>query len=270
MAFVLSATGANGSRSSAVHRPSRLAAYFTGPGLEFHKQRVMDRRQLVLQVARLAEIAGKTGGLEHSAQARRNIGSHRNTARSAMGHETERGQVLPGKLNKILATGETLPRHPADVVGRILDADDIRQFRQPRHGLDRHVDHAAARNVVDNNRDLDGIVQRLEVLIEPLLGRLVIIGRHHQCGVRAHLPGMLAEPNGFLRGIRTASGNNRDPAGNRLNTDLGHAPMLGMGQGRRFARGSAGYDTGAALRDLPFDQIAECVFIHRALSERRD
>ena len=48
------------------------------------------------------------------------------------------------------------------------------------------------RDVVDDDRNADGVVDRLEVLVEPFLRRLVVIGRDHQHGVGARLLGMLA------------------------------------------------------------------------------
>ena len=43
-----------------------------------------------------------------------------------------------------------------------------------------HVDHRARRDVVDDDRDADGVVDRLVVLVEAFLVRLVVVGRDDQ------------------------------------------------------------------------------------------
>ncbi len=82
-----------------------------------------------------------------------------------------------------------LQADPVDLAGRVLDAGDVLQLEQPRHRLDRHVDHRARRDVVDDDRNADRVVDRLEVLVEPFLVGLVVVGRDHQHPVGAGLFG---------------------------------------------------------------------------------
>ena len=103
----------------------------------------------------------------------------------AMRHEAERGRVLARELVEVLAHRRALLRDAHDVGGRILHAGDVVKLEQPHHGVDRHVDHRARRNIVDDDRDADRVVDRLEVLIEPFLRGLVVIGRDDQHGVGA-------------------------------------------------------------------------------------
>ena len=56
-----------------------------------------------------------------------------------MRHESERGDILAGKLIEVLAYRRTLLRHPHDIGGRVLDAGDVFQLEQPIHGVDRHI-----------------------------------------------------------------------------------------------------------------------------------
>ena len=86
-----------------------------------------------------------------------------------------------------------LLRHAHHVGGRVLHAGDVLQLEQPRHRLDRHVDHRARRDVVDDDRNADGVVDRLEVLVHALLRRLVVIGRDDQHRIGAGLLGMLRQ-----------------------------------------------------------------------------
>ena len=48
-----------------------------------------------------------------------------------------------------------------EIAGRILDARDIPQFVKPLHGIDRHIDDRTRRNIVDDDRNAHGIVDRL-------------------------------------------------------------------------------------------------------------
>ena len=48
--FEASAISQSGRRVSAVHRPSRLAAYLTGPGLELDEQREMQRHEPIVEL----------------------------------------------------------------------------------------------------------------------------------------------------------------------------------------------------------------------------
>src|SRR5665809_142652 len=61
----------------------------------------------------------------------------------------------------------------------ILHPYDVVELGQPRHGVDRHVDHAAPGDVVDDNRNVGAVVDRLVVQIEPILRGLVVIRRDH-------------------------------------------------------------------------------------------
>ena len=93
-----------------------------------------------------------------------------------------------------------------------LTPDDIGQFVKPLHGVDRHVDDATRRNIVDDDRNADGVVDRLEMLIKALLRRLVVIGRDDQNGVRAGLLGETRKLDRLLRVVRPRAGDDRNPA----------------------------------------------------------
>ena len=85
-----------------------------------------------------------------------------------------------------------LLRDARHVGGGVLHAGDVLQLIEPLHGVDVDVDDRAGRNVVHDDRNADRVVDRLEVLVEPFLGRLVVVRRDHQHGVGAGLLGMLA------------------------------------------------------------------------------
>ena len=101
---------------------------------------------------------------------------------------------------------------PGDPGRRVLHPDDVLQLRQLRHRLDRHVDDRARRNIVDDDRDADGIVDRLEMAIEAALVRLVVIGGDHENGVGAGRLGMAGELNRLDRVVRPGAGDDGSSA----------------------------------------------------------
>ena len=117
----------------------------------------------------------------------------------------------------------------------------------------RHVDHGAAGDVVDQDRQVDGIVDRLVVGVEPGLGRLVVVGRHHQQRIGAGTLGVQAEIDRLGGGVRARAGDHRQPPGGRLDHQLDHPVMLGMAQRRRFAGGPDRHQPMRPLLDLPLN-----------------
>ena len=83
------------------------------------------------------------------------------------------------------------------------------QLEEPRHRRDRHVDDRARRDVVDDDRDADRVVHRLEVLVEPFLGRLVVVGRDDEKRVGARLLGVLGELDRLGRVVGAGAGDHR-------------------------------------------------------------
>ena len=83
-------------------------------------------------------------------------------------HGGERRHVLARELDEIRPQRVALLGDAADVAGRVLDADDVLELVEPLHRVDAHVDDAARRDVVDEDRNADGVVDRLEVPIHAL------------------------------------------------------------------------------------------------------
>src|SRR6202030_1391870 len=103
-------------------------------------------------------VAGKARVLKFAAEPRRHVRGHRNAALPALGVEAQRGRVLARELDEILAAGRALQAYAVELGGGVLAALDVRELRKPLHRLDRNVDHRAARNVVDEDRNADGVV----------------------------------------------------------------------------------------------------------------
>jgi hypothetical protein len=125
-------------------------------------------------------------------------------------------------------------------------------------------------NVVENDRNIDGVGHRHEVAILPFLGRLVVIAGDMQDGVAADFLGMTGAHDGFFGRVRPGAGNHRHPALGLFHAKLDHPGVFVMAQGRRFAGGAAGNQALGALFDLPVHQFAERRLIHLAILERGD
>ena len=78
------------------------------------------------------------------------------------------------------AAGQALAAGTHQVGGGVLHAGNVLELEQALHGVDRHVDHRPGRDVVDDDRNADRVVDRLEVLIEPFLRRLVVVRRDRE------------------------------------------------------------------------------------------
>ena len=141
---------------------------------------------------------------------------------------------------------------------------------EPRHGGDAHVDDAARRDVVDEDRQLGCVMQGLEVLVEPFLGRLVVIGRDDERAVGARLLGVAREVDRLRGRVGAGAGDDRDPPLRHLDAELDDALVLGMAQGRRFAGRAARHDGVRPFLDLPVDEALKALLVDGAIPERRD
>ncbi len=148
--------------------------------------------------------------------------------------------------------------HPHHVGGGVLDPGDVPEFVEPLHRIDRHVDHRARRDVVDDDGNPDRIVDRLEMLIQAFLGRLVVIGGHHQHRVGARPLGMPREFDRLPRRVRPRTRDHGHAPPGLVDAPFDHLLVLVMGERRAFARGSDRDQAIGALPDLPFHQRAEC------------
>ena len=207
-----SLAGTIGSRTVLAHLPISDIAYLIGAGLVSTNRLICKGVSLSCSLSAAAKFALQAGGLKFSAQARRHVRGHRDAAVAAMRHEAERGDVLARKLVEVGPHRGALLRHARHVGGRVLHAGNVLEFKQARHGVDRHVDDGAAGNIVDDDRDADGIVDRLVVLVEAFLGRLVVVGRDDQHRVGARLLGVARQLDGLGGRIRAGAGDDRHAA----------------------------------------------------------
>ena len=106
--------------------------------------------------------------------------------------------------------------------------------------------------------------------VKAFLGRLVVIGRHHQHRIGPGLLGMLGKIDGLLGRIGTGAGHDRHPAPRLIDAPFHHLFVLVVGERRAFAGGADRHQAVGALGDLPIDQLTEGFLVDRAVLERGD
>ena len=116
----------------------------------------------------------------------------------------------------------------------------------------------------------DRVVDRLEVLVHALLGRLVVVRRHHQHRVGARLLRMLGKFDRLPGRIGAGAGDHGNAALRLVDAPFDDALVLVMAHGRAFAGGADRHQAVGALGDLPAHQRAKGRLIERAVLERRD
>ena len=176
--------------------------------------------------------------------------------------------IFARKLDEVGSHRPTLLRHAGDIAGRVLHAGDVAELVESLHRVDRHVDGRATGDVVDDDRDSDRVVDGLEVTVEPLLGRPVVIGRDDQDRVGADRFGVAREGDRVDGRVRARTGHDRHPALRLLDTQLDDALVLLMGQGGALARRPDRNQAVGAALDLPGDEAAELVLVEDPVPER--
>ena len=178
----------------------------------------------------------------------------------------------PESWQKPGADREPGAQRPRQIVGRVLDADDVASAGAAAPWSSTGMSTTRARrHVVDDDRQVDGVGDRLEVLVQPFLGRLVVIGLTTSaasapaclaCCVSSIASAVEFEPVPAITGT---------PCPSAASTQmLDDALVLVMAEGRRFAGRAAGHQAVGALVDLPVDEVSESLLVDRAVVERRD
>ena len=105
---------------------------------------------------------------------------------------------------------------------------------------------------------------------QPGLAGLVIIGHDDQRGVGPDVRGCPDHLDRVGRRIAAAAGDHWDTAFGRLDRSRDNVAVLVAGQRRAFAGRAARNEPVRAFRNLPVDELAECVFSNTAAGKRRN
>src|SRR5438876_847779 len=107
------------------------------------------------------------------------------------------------------------------------------------------------------------------MLVEPFLGRLVVIGRHREESAGAGLSELACELNDFLRVVTARSGEDWHLVAGFLGKDLDDAPALGGRERRVLAGRAARREEMDAGVDLATAQTPHCRFVEVAAPRKR-
>ena len=153
--------------------------------------------------------------------------------------------------------------------GRVLHARDVLEVEQALHRIDRHVDHGPRWNIVDDDRDADGVVDRPKVLVEPFLRRLVVIRRHDQDRVGAGVLRVAGERNGLLGGVRARTRDHRHATFRLFDTPFDDLAVLlvSASDSRRSSRRGRGHSCPRRSAGL---ESAKSLLVDRTVAEGGD
>ena len=153
----------------------------------------------------------------------------------------------------------------------LLDGDDVAQLGQTNGRLRCQVHARAAGNVVEHDRQRRRLGDRLEVLVEPFLGRLVVVRRDREQPVGSDTFHVAGELDRLPRVVSTGSGEHRHFALRFPEHELHHTQLLAMRQRRRFPRRPARRQEVNARVDLSASQTLDRRLIEgTVMSERRN
>ena len=202
---------------------------------------------------------------------RNEVGGYGNHPLAADGEDRPQQAIVSRQQNEIIAAPVDHLADLAEGTRGFLDADDVLVVLvQPRHRFRQHVDRSAARHIVQDDRQIGSLRHRHEMFVEPLLGRLVVIGRDQQRAVGTCLLGELGQLHRLAGGVRPGARQYRDFVLAHLHRDGNHLMMFLVGQGGRLAGGAAGHDPLGAVFNMKLQQIAKRLLIHLAVLERGD
>src|SRR3990167_2209276 len=192
---------------------------------------------------------------------RQHVSGHRNAAATTVSPISQRRNVVTGKITKWLSDTTAFMADAAQVATSIFYPDHPWQLGKPRHSLGMNIHYGARWNVVNDDGDIGGVMQRLEVLIQPLLRGPIVVTRHRQHRVGTYPLRGLRIGDSFARIVGTRTGNHWHLAGGFLHNDLDHSPVLLLSHGRRFASSAHRYQSVNAIVELKAQQFAQRSFV---------
>src|SRR5215212_4125835 len=159
-------------RAQAEDRSRRL----DGDRVGLHEERAEQRQELVVELAAPLEVAIEQGP-HHVGDGRRgDVGGDGDHTLPTEGHHGERHGIIPGEDGEILAAEALYVARHVHGERRLLDPDDVRYLGEAPYGLRGDGHGRPARDVVEDNRQVRTLRDGGEVTVEPLLGRLVVVG----------------------------------------------------------------------------------------------
>ncbi len=219
-------------------------------------------------LARRGEIGLRGRVIKRHHRRRGDVRGHRNHAVTAVRHVTQQRRIVTRDEREARRDVDAQLAHAVHGAGGVLDADDVGQLGQACDGVVAHVDDGAARHVVQHHRNFDVVVQRLEMLVQTFLGRLVVVGRNDQDGVGADGLGVVRQLERLMGVVGPRAGDHLDAAGGLFDAELDDVAVLFHRQGRGLARRADRHQAVHARGDLIVDQLFKGLEIDAPVGER--
>ena len=195
-----------------------------------------------------------------------NVGHHRDHPVAAAAHQGNGDAVVARQHEEALGTVVEDALHLFDVARSLLDADDVLEVAgDAQRGFGGHVDARAPGDVVEDHRQGRMFRHGAEMLVQPLLRRLVVIGRHAEYGIGAAQVEFAQLVQHLRRGVSAAAHHQRHAAGDVVGDEHGDHGAFGHIEGRGFGRGAQGDDVVHAAFDHVVDHAGQRLVIHAAV-----
>ncbi len=187
----------------------------------------------------------------------------------AVGHHGEEQRVLAGQHREAgRLAGQELERLCEDARA-VLDADDVRHFRELEQRVVRKVHRGPVGDVVDQHVAVGRRGDAAEVGDHPVLARPVVVGADRDDAGE----GQALEPAqrllDLVRGIAAHAHQHRHPAGDARHGAFDDLIAFRIVERGRFARRAEREQPVDTQRDVMLDQPLVAVEIDRAILERR-
>ena len=129
----------------------------------------------------------------------------------------------------------------------------------------------AARDVVEDDRDIDRVEHLLEVVVDALLIRLVVVRGDHEEPIDADLLELQGLVVALAGAVGASAADDGDRTSHMLDRELRDRDVLCVCHGRRLARRAQHEDAIRAIRHLELQDLVERGIVDRAvLIERGD
>ena len=142
----------------------------------------------------------------------------------------------------------------AEISRSLLDGDNIPNFRKAKDGFCFDISTRPPGHVVDDDGNIFSFGNRFEVLVIPLLRRLVVIRTHRQHAVGAQLLCPFRRMNRFRCRIASGSDDNRHSSPRLFDDDLNDAIRFIRVECRTFTGGATRQQHVDAAIDLEIDE----------------
>ena len=178
--------------------------------------------------------------------------------------------VVAGPDGEILGAEAPGPLDVSQVSRRLLDADDVRVFRQGGVRLRGDGNPGAGGDAVQDNGKGDRIGDGPVVPEQPRLAGFVVVGGNHQKAIRPLAFRLLGKRHGVFRGVGPGPGDNRDSPAHVPDAEGDGFCPFPVGHGACLAGGAADHHGVRPVFQLKVQQVPQGVQVHAAFLERCD